>query len=642
MATVMLVLIHAFYINLNLEICFAEEIKLPARYIEDEYNKRLGQLSYANKSEVVILFCSIRSLSSIVQTMEREIANFDKLQLIASESIGPSWVFERVFAVKTGFMCMGVMANRVEAFEKYLANLSVEKMENTFWFKLFYEQIMNCTFGNTSGTMKSCNLSKKIGNAFLGNDLYEVADKVIDAVYIFAHGLHKILIETNCSNILFRGCKIPGQELLTVIRNSSFPSADGRTVYMDNKGEVNGGYIFYYATSGEKESTHQLINIGQWQDRLNMSSTLISNLNLFSVKAQCSEQCNDDQIQERIHGKPTCCWTCVKCPEGSIVMNKTSCHACARGFFADTKRGKCVKIPEIYYSLEKRVSKFLVVPPLVFSFLGILGVIFTMCIFIRFNSNPLVKASGRELCYLLLTGLFLSFMFPIVSILRPSRFKCLAQFFLDSLPITISFVPIAVKTNRIFRIFDKNRILNNRPLFMRPLHQIILSFLFIFIQILMLLILVIAQFPEENLVYFSSTEVHLVCSTSKAQIILSHLYNLILIVICTYYAFKTRHVPGPYNEAKVIAFAMYSSCLIIFSFIIMFAVAASRGADRIFQLAIHSYRVVLLASVILLCFFGPKTYLIIFHNGSTPSIWLSSNQDGKTGSTRRRDEAHSR
>jgi archaellum biogenesis protein FlaJ (TadC family) len=177
---------------------------------------------------------------------------------------------------------------------------------------------------------------------------------------------------------------------------------------------------------------------------------------------------------------------------------------------------------------------------------------------------------------------------------------------------------------------------------MRPLHQIILSFLFIFIQILMLLILVIAQFPEENLVYFSSTEVHLVCSTSKAQIILSHLYNLILIVICTYYAFKTRHVPGPYNEAKVIAFAMYSSCLIIFSFIIMFAVAASRGADRIFQLAIHSYRVVLLASVILLCFFGPKTYLIIFHNGSTPSIWLSSNQDGKTGSTRRRDEAHSR
>ncbi|CAB4019214.1 metabotropic glutamate receptor 3-like isoform X1, partial [Paramuricea clavata] len=384
----------------------------------------------------------------------------------------PSWVLERVFAVKTRFMCMGVMANRVEAFEKYLANLSVEKMENTFWFKRFYEQIMNCTFGNTSGTMQRCNL-------------------IIDALQ-----------------------------------------------------NTRPGITHRYSRS-------------QWQDRLNMNSTAISNLNLFSVKAQCSEQCNDDQIQERIHGKPICCWTCVKCPEDSIVMNKTSCHACAPGFLADTKRGRCVKIPEIYYSLEKRVSKFLVVPPLVFSFLGILGVIFTMCIFVRFNSNPLVKASGRELCYLLLTGLFLSFVFPIVSILRPSRFKCLAQFFLDSLPITISFVSIAVKTNRIFRIFDKNRRLNNRPLFMRPLHQIILSFLFIFIQILMLLILVIAQFPEENLVYFSLTEVHLVCSTSKVQILLSHLYNLILIVICTYYAFKIRHVPGPYNEAKIIAFAIY-------------------------------------------------------------------------------------
>jgi hypothetical protein len=572
--------------------------------------------------------------------MERAIANFDKLQLIASESIALSGILDKVLAVKTDFIYIGVMQHRIQAFENYIANLSVQKMNNSLWFKSFYEYIMNCTFRNTSvsGIRKRCNSSEEIGNALFWGNLYQVADRVIDAVYIFAHGLQKIL-ETNCPNNLFQGCKIPGEELLNVIRNSNFTSADGRTVYMDNKGEVSGRYTFHYVTSSEKKCTFQHINIGQWQGRLNMNFTVISNLNLSSVKAQCSEKCKVDQIPERIHEKPTCCWTCVKCPEGSIVMNKTSCHACDRGFLADTKRGRCVKIREIYYSLEKQVSKFLVVPPLVFSFLGILGVIFTMCIFIRFNRNPLVKASGRELCYILLTGLFLSFVFPIVSILRPSRFKCLAQFFLDSLPITISFVSIAVKTNRIFRIFDKNRILNNRPLFMRPLHQIILSFLFIFTQILMLLIMVIAQFPEENLVYFSSTEVHLVCSTSKAQILLSHLYNLILIVICTYYAFKTRHGPGPYNEAKDIAFAMYSSCLIIFSFIIMFAVAASRGADRIFQLAIHSYRVVLLASVILLCFSGPKTYLIIFYNGSIPCIWLSTNQDGKTGSTRRRDEA---
>ncbi|CAB4020136.1 Hypothetical predicted protein, partial [Paramuricea clavata] len=170
--------------------------------------------------------------------MKREIKNFDKLQLIASESIAPSGILDEVLAVKTEFIYIGVIENRMQVFQKYIANLSVQKMNNSLWFKSFYEYIMNCTFRNTNvnSIRKRCNSSEKIGNALFCGNLYRVADKVIDAVYIFAHGLHKIL-ETNCPNNLVQGCKIPGEELLNVIRNSSFTSVDGRTVYMDNKGE---------------------------------------------------------------------------------------------------------------------------------------------------------------------------------------------------------------------------------------------------------------------------------------------------------------------------------------------------------------------------------------------------------------------
>ena len=155
---------------------------------------------------------------------------------------------------------------------------------------------------------------------------------------------------------------------------------------------------------------------------------------------------------------------------------------------------------------------------------------------------------------------------------------------------------------------------------MRPFQVVIFSFLFIFVEILLLLSLVVMHFPEENLIYLSATEVHLVCSTSATQILLSHVYNIVLIIICTYYAFTTRHVPTRFNETKIIAFAMYSSCFIIVTFMIIFAVAVSRGADGILEPAIHSYRVVFIASIILVYFFGSKVYSLVIPNRSRSGL----------------------
>jgi hypothetical protein len=598
------------------------EIKLPTHYNEADYREKLGKLTYGNESNVIILFCFQNNLISIFETMAREIKHFDNVQLVVSETISDPWVLNYVRTLKNGFIYTEIMAHKIQAFEEYIANLSAGKMNNSLWFKRFYEQIMKCTFKNTSDTIIArCNSSEKIGNAFLADKLSrsQLADKTVDAVYVLAHAFHKVL-ENTCSGRGLQACDISGEALLDAIHNLSFISPDGRTVYMDNKGEVTGGYIFYYVNAPDRKGTFQDTNIGQWLGRLTMNSSSLSRLDkLLSVKSRCSERCTSNQVEKHIPGKPICCWTCEECSLTSIVVNK-SCQECDLGFMADEKAGRCVKIQEIFYSLDNRVSMFLVVPPLVFSFLGTLGVIITMTIFIRFNDNPLIKASGRELCYILLTGLFLSFIFPIVCILRPSRSKCLAQFVLDSLPITISFVSIAVKTNRIFRIFDKNRQFNQPLLFMRPLHRVIFTFLLIFLEILMLLCLIVMHFPEGKLIYLSATEVQLACSTSATQILLSHVYNIILIIICTYYAFKTRHVPTRFKETKIIAFAMYASCFIIVTFMVMSAVAANRGADGILEPAIHSYRVVFMASIILLSFFGSKVYSLFFHKRSNSGL----------------------
>ena len=44
-------------------------------------------------------------------------------------------------------------------------------------------------------------------------------------------------------------------------------------------------------------------------------------------------------------------------------------------------------------------------------------------------------------------------------------------------------------------------------------------------------------------------------------------YNIVLIIICTVYGVKTRKIPQNFNEAKCIAFTMYSTCIVWLAFI---------------------------------------------------------------------------
>ena len=57
------------------------------------------------------------------------------------------------------------------------------------------------------------------------------------------------------------------------------------------------------------------------------------------------------------------------------------------------------------------------------------------------------------------------------------------------------------------------------------------------------------------------------CKTTNTAIVMSLLYNMLLIALCTVYAFKTRNIPENFNEAKYIAFTMYSTCIVWLAFV---------------------------------------------------------------------------
>ena len=128
---------------------------------------------------------------------------------------------------------------------------------------------------------------------------------------------------------------------------------------------------------------------------------------------------------------------------------------------------------------------------------------------------------------------------------------------------------LLTKTNRISRIFNRGiKAMVKRPSYTSPRSQIVICMTLVSIQLAGAIIWLILEFPGTTHVFLPDREtVVLRCKTSNVNIVISLLYNMVLIVMCTFYALKTRKIPENFNEAKYIAFSMYSTCIVWLAFI---------------------------------------------------------------------------
>uniref|UniRef100_S4RHY1 G-protein coupled receptors family 3 profile domain-containing protein n=1 Tax=Petromyzon marinus TaxID=7757 RepID=S4RHY1_PETMA len=110
--------------------------------------------------------------------------------------------------------------------------------------------------------------------------------------------------------------------------------------------------------------------------------------------------------------------------------------------------------------------------------------------------------------------------------------------------------------------------------------------------------------PQVVFDYPSLREVNLICNTSNLAMVAPLGFNGLLIMSCTYYAFKTRNVPENFNEAKYIAFTMYTTCIIWLAFVPIYF-----GSK--YKIVTTCLCVSLSSTVVLGCMFLPKVYIIL-------------------------------
>lgn len=296
---------------------------------------------------------------------------------------------------------------------------------------------------------------------------------------------------------------------------------------------------------------------------LDMSLTRWKNHTASPPRSFCSEPCKPGE-RRNSKGLHSCCWACIKCTAYEILQDEYTCIECLNGSHPNHNKTECLPLPLFHMTMDSAWALI----PVIFSSIGILAIIFVLVVFIKFSKTPVIMASGRELCYVLLFGLALCYVMTYVMVTKPTVISCTLLRLGLGLSLSICYAALFTKTNRISRIFNRGiKAMVKRPSYTSPKSQLVICGCLVSIQIMGAITWLGMDPPGTQHDYPDRHTVILRCKSTNFAMVMSLLYNMILIMLCTVYAFKTRKIPENYNEAKYIAFTMYSTCIVWLAFI---------------------------------------------------------------------------
>ncbi|XP_055372495.1 metabotropic glutamate receptor 2 [Condylostylus longicornis] len=515
-----------------------------------------------------------------------------------------------------GTLSVQPQANPVKGFEAYFLNLTVENNLRNPWFVEFWEDHFLCRYPNSLPTPYNINYNRTCTTKEVLNknntDFEDQLQFVSDAVMAFAYALrdmHRDLCggkPTLCDSMK----PTKGADLLKYLRKVEFEGLSGDHFRFDINGDGPARYNIIHFKQVES-GKYRWVKVGEYYEgelRLNMSEVQFKLLDPKPPESVCSLPCERGQAKKYVEGE-SCCWHCFNCSMYQIrhPLDETQCVTCDKGTLPDRMKERCQEIPEVYLRPESAWA----IGAMAFSSTGILITLFVVGVFVKHNDTPVVRASGRELSYILLAGILMCYMVTFALVLRPTNIVCGLQRFGAGFCFTVVYAALLTKTNRIARIFKAGKQSAKRPSFISPKSQLVICACLTFVQILINGVWMIIS-PSHAIHHYPTREDNLLVCDSyiDASYMIAFSYPIILIVICTVYAVLTRKIPEAFNESKHIGFTMYTTCVIWLAFVPLYFGTGNHVPLRITSMSVT---ISLSASVTVACLFSPKLYIILVH-----------------------------
>lgn len=592
------------------KICIAKHVALPAYPKMQTYREAIKNI-LRTKANVVILFTLPEDTRQLM-----EMAGNLKVNTITWIS-SSGWKIYSVWSAKhagKGALILKTHDSADSKFVQYFMNLTANN-NNYTWFREFWSEVFNCSFNSP---VNKCTGNESLANSTFSTK-YAAVDTVLSAVESIACSLRKSMLK-----------RCPGRNLTCLMRTKNFKFdfetdimnflKSGNSKCPELSHSINMNKYGYYNRDFHifNSNGNDYVPVGVWRyNETSKQGTLQIKKSKHIVWVQnmlpssyCSVPCKDGEIKRPGNIGGWCCFKCERCRMNEIVLNNT-CIQCNEYEQADVKQAKCKVLPFTYMEIDSRAG----IATVISASIGMILNTVILVTLINCRNAPIVKASSRELSLIIVIALYICFLSPFVYIMRPSFMVCGIQRFIIGVSLAACYTPLMLKTNRIYRIFAGAKKKSSRPPLISPRSQIIICSALIGMQLLLGIMWVMTDPPEVILrKTLNDNKVAVYCRTDAINIVFSLLPCLLVMAVCTFYAYKTRKIPSSFNETLSICIAMYISCFIWGVFItLVFFLQANEDVVFTMMFIIADFPIAI-GFITLLGLFGPLIKKLITRN----------------------------
>ncbi len=413
-------------------ICIAVNMAVSSLTSKSELSEMASSLQRHEKMTVFVIF-TYNEVARIIFQMIKDYNIDRRFVFIASDAL----IYDESDTILQDYYDLLVdsifieFQNQASNFQAHYEGLMYDQERATPWYKKKLDEVVrhdNCT------DLNLCSIPQP----------HPIAGPTIDAVHAVAFALN--------ATIHADGTYVNGWALRQNLLNVSFIMNGNRSFEFDTNGDVNGRYELIMWQRGN-DSKFKRVHIGSWsatsRSRLNLEEMVWGNQSV--PISLCVEKCMPGYIQVPLEKK--CCWVCQRCNDYAVVMktdNDTKCKDCPNTHWPNANFTECLPIKPSY--LEYRDVVFIL--SVAGSVLGIILTILAVCGFFVHADHPLIKASSPSLCFINLAGLIFLCLSVFLTLFQPTNVTCIVLEICISTSFCVTFTPVLLKVNRIWRIFS--------------------------------------------------------------------------------------------------------------------------------------------------------------------------------------------